>query len=230
MNTTVSGNILTFALLGGILPALLWLWFWLREDRKNPEPTGLVAGTFIAGMIAVLITFQLEKYTGTFIPKGNFLTIVWAGIEEIMKFGAAFLVALRTKDNDEPLDPIVYMVTAALGFAALENTLFILDPLTKNHIMEGIITGNLRFIGASLLHVVSSSAIGVALGISFYKNKITKISALIIGLVSAITLHVCFNFYIINEGSGNILKIFSLVWIGVLLLLFIIEKIKTIKN
>ena len=50
-----------YALLGGILPALVWLAFWLREDYKHPEPRGLVFRTFIFGMIAVIIVLPFQK-------------------------------------------------------------------------------------------------------------------------------------------------------------------------
>jgi len=52
---------LGLSFVGGILPALIWLWFWLKEDKENPEPKGLLFLTFILGMIAVIIILPLEK-------------------------------------------------------------------------------------------------------------------------------------------------------------------------
>ena len=49
------------ASLGGLLPALAWLWFWLREDSKHPEPRRLIALAFLAGMVAVAVAIPLEK-------------------------------------------------------------------------------------------------------------------------------------------------------------------------
>jgi RsiW-degrading membrane proteinase PrsW (M82 family) len=44
-----------YGLLGGLLPALLWLWFFLKEDSKRPEPKWLILAAFLAGMLAVIL-------------------------------------------------------------------------------------------------------------------------------------------------------------------------------
>ena len=54
-------NPFIIALLGGITPSLLWLWFWLKEDRCAPEPKGLIALSFFAGMAIVYFVLPLQK-------------------------------------------------------------------------------------------------------------------------------------------------------------------------
>ena len=49
------GHELIVALVGGLLPAFLWLFFWLREDKEHPEPKGLLFFTFLAGMSTVIL-------------------------------------------------------------------------------------------------------------------------------------------------------------------------------
>ena len=49
-----------FAISGGILPALIWLWFWLKEDL-HPEPKKAISLTFFFGMLMVPAAFVLEK-------------------------------------------------------------------------------------------------------------------------------------------------------------------------
>ena len=49
------------AFLCGLIPALFWLWFWLREDKERPEPLLLIAITFIAGMAVVPLALPLQK-------------------------------------------------------------------------------------------------------------------------------------------------------------------------
>ena len=49
-----SSPIIFLAMLGGVLPALLWLTFWLMEDRCEPEPKRYLLLTFIAGGAMVL--------------------------------------------------------------------------------------------------------------------------------------------------------------------------------
>jgi len=218
-----------YALLGGVLPALIWLAFWLREDYKNPEPRGLILKTFLLGMGAVIIVLPFQKAVDTFIPGMTLIAIfLWVLLEESFKLAAAYLGGLKSAEDNEPIDTIIYMVTAALGFVALENTLFIFGPLIGKDVLGSIITGNLRFVGASLLHVVSSGIIGVSLAFSFYKSKRIHITLGTLALALAVVFHAGFNLAIIHMGKTGTLLAFAAVWASAILLLLAFEKAKTI--
>lgn len=225
---------LLFALLGGLCPALIWLSFWLQEDI-HPEPKRMIMLTFLAGTIAVPIAFFAEKIIFSILGNGFTVVVLWASIEEMLKYGAAFVIAFhaismdKNKYIDEPVDPLIYMITAALGFAALENALFLINPLLGGDTLSGILTGNLRFIGASLLHVLASGTVGLALGLSFYKSHVVKRVYWGVGITLAVALHVLFNFSIILYKGENIFFIFGVLWILVGALLLLFEKIKRIK-
>ena len=219
----------TYALLSGIFPALVWLVFWLREDKKNPEPKKLILRTFLFGMGAVMIVLFFQKWVDTLFPGTTLLAVIlWVVLEETFKFVAAFLGGLKSTEDNEPIDPIIYMITAALGFVALENALFIVGPLIGKDIITSVITGNLRFIGASLLHVVSSGIIGVSLAFSFLKPRGQRVIFAILALILAIILHSGFNLAIIHWDNDGAMFAFGLVWIGVILLLLAFEKAKMI--
>jgi len=217
-----------YALLGGILPALVWLFFWLREDRRHPEPKGLIGKTFFFGMVAVILVLPFQKGVDSIFP-GSIIPAIflWAVFEELFKFAAGYFGGLHTVEDNEPIDPIIYMITAALGFVALENTLFILGPLIGQDVVGGIVTGNLRFIGASLLHVVSSGCIGTALAFSFYKPR-ARVPMVVLGLANAIAFHTVFNLFILQLGNFGTLISFLMVWIGTILLLLMFERAKRI--
>ena len=218
-----------YALLGGVLPALIWLIFWLREDYRHPEPRGLILKTFLLGMSAVIIVLPLQKAVDTFFPGMTILAItLWVILEEVLKLGAAFFGGLKSAEDNEPIDPIIYMITAALGFVALENTLFLFEPLLGDDITRSVITGNLRFIGASLLHVVSSGIIGVFLAFSFYRSRKERTLLTLLALILAITFHITFNMMIVRWQNFGAILAFGLVWIGVILLLLAFEKVKSI--
>lgn len=218
-------NTIFFALIGGILPALLWLWFWLREDNKNPEPRLIMLLTFLIGMISVFVVLPMQKFFNNTTLSEDMLTIIWAGIEEIVKFGAVWVIALSSKEADEPIDFAIYMIIGALGFAAMENALFLIDPIDLKQTTVALITGNLRFLGAMLLHVVASASVGIMLGLSFYRGWFAKKLYLFIGLGAAITLHSTFNFLII-KNTGNLLNVFSLLWVVTIIVLLMFEQLR----
>jgi len=218
-----------YALLGGILPALIWLAFWLREDARHPEPRGLILRTFILGMGAVILVLPFQKAVDNLLPGMTVAAILWWVIlEEVFKFIAAYFGGLKSIEDNEPIDPIIYMITAALGFVALENTLFLFGPLLGEDTMRSVITGNLRFIGASLLHVVSSGFVGVSLAFSFYKSRRKRVILTMFGLILAIVIHTGFNLAIIHWNNSGAMLAFSLVWISVVLLLLAFERTKKI--
>lgn len=213
---------------GGVLPALAWLWFWRREDSVHPEPRRLIALAFLAGMVAVAVVIPLEKGIAPYLASQTILFSVWSAMEEVMKYFWARLTVLRRREDDEPIDPVIYMVTVALGFAAAENALFLLSPLAGETLVQTLITGNLRFVGATLLHVLSSAAIGVMLGLSFYKPRRQKRLYALAGVILAVALHSVFNFLILNTPEEHLVRTFGLVWLGLVVLLAVLEYIKRI--
>ena len=218
-----------YALLGGILPALIWLAFWLREDAEHPESRGLLIRTFLFGMSAVVLVLPFEQTIDMWFPGVTFAAILlWVVFEEVFKFGAAYVGGLKSTEDNEPIDPLIYMITAALGFVALENTLFIFGPVVEAEITQSVITGMLRFMGASLLHVVSSGFIGAALAFSFYQPPRKRIVFAMLGLILAIAFHTVFNLAIIHWDNFGAVLAFGMVWIGVVLLLVAFEKAKLI--
>lgn len=233
-----------FPLLGGLLPPLLWLYFWLKEDL-HPEPKSRLVFTFLLGMLSVFPALFLEKFI-FFIEKQSGLisaasgTIIllaaWALIEEVSKFLAAFYGGLKHQECDEPIDPPIYLITAALGFAALENVLFLLNIVSRANGLEYLpvfLTGDLRFIGANLLHVATSAFVGISLSLCFF-HKHDKTRNLIGGTLIATILHFLFNYFIL-KGQGGLdmiqtTKIMLPLWAVIVVIIFILEKIKQIKK
>ncbi len=219
------------ALAAGFIPAVIWLVFWLFEDRRRPEPRALVVRTFLVGMLAVPIVLPLEKIVIDLgIPVSFQLFLLWALIEEVVKLAFALFFVLRNSAVDEPIDLPIYMISIALGFAALENTLFLLTPINDGKLLESIVTGNLRFIGASLIHVLSSAIIGGSLAFAYYRETADKFWFGAVGVILAVSLHAVFNFLIITTGASNILTVFVGVWVGIIFLLLTLERVKAVRR
>lgn len=217
------------AILGGVFPALAWLWFWLKEDSRSPEPRRLIALAFIAGMISVVIVIPMQKFVAGYLVTQTAIFAAWSTIEEFTKYVIAWLTVLHRRENDEPVDSVIYMVAVALGFAGLENALFLLSPLSGETAMQAILTGNLRFVGATLLHVFSSAVVGIFLAYSFYRSRLVKEWYAAIGVILASILHILFNFLILNTADEHLLRAFAGVWFGIILVLFALEFVKRIK-
>jgi RsiW-degrading membrane proteinase PrsW (M82 family) len=230
-----------YALIGGVLPAVAWLYFLLKEEDRCPQPRWAIVLAFVAGMVAVPMVMPLQTWScqewatnallacqgGETTLLGTKVLIAWAAIEETLKYGLAAAVVLwRRKAVRNPLDIVATMLTVALGFAALENTLFLIQPFSQGYLLEAIGLGNLRFIGSTLLHVVASSIIGFALAFSYQASRPMRAVAASIGLILAITLHAVFNFFIIQgDGSYVILALFT-VWTGAVAIFAAFEILK----
>jgi len=215
------------AISGGFLPSLIWLWFWLKEDI-HPEPKSILILSFVGGMIAVIIALLFE-YIFSLYYIGATAFLLWAFTEEILKYLAAWWFALRKKSFDEPVDALIYLITAALGFASFENIFFILNSLITADPFYGFITGNMRFLGATLLHIATSGIVGVSIAYSFFHTE-HKRRNIMGGIMLATILHFIFNYSIINNEGVNILKIFLPLWLGIIALIFLFEKVKKIKS
>ena len=115
-------------ILFGVLPSLLWLHFYLRRDVK-PEPRLMILKVFALGVLSTIPAIFLEiaffKEIKAFAFSSPVLLIfnVFLGValvEEAVKFLAVKFGVLNNPEFDEPIDAMIYMIIAALGFAAGE--------------------------------------------------------------------------------------------------------------
>ena len=132
----------------------------------------------------------------------------------------------KTIHAEDPVDWPIYLITTALGFAAIENTLFLIKPLSLDQATVSLLTGQLRFLGATLLHTVASGIIGISIGLSLYMNKWQKKLAVLMGIVGAIALHSVFNFFIMSNEGNNFIKIFGFLWVVTIIVLLVFEKLR----
>ena len=220
------------------LPPVLWLMFYLREDR-HPEPKLLLLLTFIGGMISVVIAIVGECAFAQFMGGGScingmdyaaqnafglFLAI--ACIEEYVKYTVVKLLVLRRKDFDEPVDAMIYMITAALGFAAVENVLFIF-PVFHQSVLLGLEITTNRFLGANLLHALSSAIVGFFLARAWFSPHRHHFVA--VGIMIASVLHAMFNYLILirAELSQGSLYLFLLLGLMAIVVFIDFERLRS---
>ncbi len=220
----------------GILPSFAWLIFFLREDI-HPEPRKMIVKTFIAGALitfaTVFIQFFLQNCL-SFLEIKNYdpISFLVMGIaEEVLKFLAAYLVIRNSRFFDEPVDAMIYMITAALGFAMVENIAVLYNI---SMISEALGITTLRFVGATLLHALSSGIVGYYWAKGLVPERlatgtiIKKMNWIFVfkGIVLASILHMFFNYLIlINRDSLVIYPTIFLIIVA-LFVFWDFEKIK----
>lgn len=239
-------NNFVLVLLVGFLPTMYWLWFWLEQDKKRPEPRGMIIKTFLFGLLAIIPAGGLEKILSSdealrldlqtfwtwpaalmFIFAEIPIFLLWSTIEESIKLLAAWLAGLSNKKYfDEPIDAVIYLVTAALGFSAGENILYLYYTLnnSQDH-LTFILTGNLRFLGATLLHAACSAIIGIFIAYHFTSSKLTKTLAVIGGLATAIVLHSLFNLIIMTNNGSSLFTVLASLWFLIIVILLVLDRI-----
>jgi len=225
----MESTIFAIAFVAGLIAAIFWVWFWLREDSLKPEPYFLIAISFIAGMAVVPMALPLQRLAIDLYPDSNVM-IIWVIIEELLKYAVALAVVFWNRDVDEPIDMVIYLIVIALGFAALENALFLFNPLTMGDYLSSALTGGFRFLGATLLHVLASGTIGMFLAFTYYRSRFTQLIAGTVGLFIAIVLHALFNFFIMGASGTTILGVFLFVWIGIIILFLLFERVKMLER
>ncbi len=189
------------------LPAIAWLFFFLKEDL-HPEPKKMLALTFFAGIVSSIPVLSLELLFQKFAvsPFHSLLLFIVgiAVIEEIFKFVAAYLVNEKSKYFDEGVDAMVYMITVSLGFATVENFFIVkggLDVANLANILTTLNSVGLRFIGATLLHALASGIVGYYWALDHFKKSR---NALLTGLLLASAVHALFNFFVVKFQSSDV--------------------------
>ncbi|HUX36177.1 MAG TPA: PrsW family glutamic-type intramembrane protease [Candidatus Paceibacterota bacterium] len=193
----------------GLLPGFVWLLFYLQEDT-HPEPKKAVALVFAAGIISAGVALILEitagcvltnhvadcaKSSASGISLTPLLLLVYAAIEELVKFGAVWFTVAKTKYFNEPIDAMIYMVVAALGFATVENLAALYGQSSRLFMNNLFETATFRLVGTTLLHTLTAAIIGYFWALEIRNFKSGKFLAY--GLILAITLHVIFNYLIL---------------------------------
>ena len=189
-----------------IIPSVIWLLWYLRKDR-HPEPKRMIVRVFIWGMLIAFPAILIEN-AGIEIARSLALPVfvttlvvyflIVAATEEVLKFFVVhFRVLRRTMQLDEPVDAMVYMIVAALGFAAIEN-IFLLTPLFEKDFVATLHIAFSRFVGATLLHALASGIIGYYLALRIFKKGQKGFPPLIHGFILAILLHGFYNILVIQ--------------------------------
>ena len=121
-------------LLAALLPGLLLMRYFIKKDRF-PEPTHLLVKTALLGLLITVPVVVLEVFLmgaisglqGTWLIPVLTAFLVAGFSEELFKLLVLHRYCARKPDFDEPMDAVVYGVVASLGFACIENVLYVMQ-------------------------------------------------------------------------------------------------------
>lgn len=198
----------------------------MKEDTYDPEPKKLIAKTFIFGILAAFLALITQAFFSKFLSiqlPFYLKTILLALIEEVFKYSVVLLVVVKSIDFNERIDPLIYMIVAALGFVAIENMFYIIDYINNLEYLRSLLNGSQRFVGATLIHVVSSAVVGIFMAFVFFQKKIIRRVAGLIGLLFATAFHAAFNFLIISGNSSYEKIAFYASWLLIVIVLIFFE-------
>jgi protease PrsW len=186
-------------LLLAVAPCAFWLWLIYKRDKYQPEPKSHIIRTFFLGAAIAIPVAVIESilYPGSIqsdltISSAAYVAFIVAGVtEEVGKYLAVRAGAYRTRFFDEPMDGLIYASAVALGFAFLENVIYII-----NYGWEVIL---LRGMFSNLAHVLFSVLWGYPLAI--VKLGIKPKIWIWLGLIGAIAAHGIFDFLFFSSSS-----------------------------
>jgi RsiW-degrading membrane proteinase PrsW (M82 family) len=185
-----------------VVPSLLLFWYIYARD-KRPEPHGLLLRTFLWGVAicfpVVPVAMALQELGAGLADNGvwsSALVRAFLGAaipEEVFKFLVLYLYVWRKPAFDEPLDGVVYGATASLGFATLENILYVGQ--------NGFEVAVLRALTAVPGHAFTGVIMGAFVGRAKLAPEAQRFGLLAAGLGWATLLHGAYDTFLMT-GTG----------------------------
>ena len=212
-----------FLFLTAILPTLALLLFFMYSD-KFKEPKKTVLSTFILGIFIIapleVFNYGTEMIIGEPIEYNAFFKAFFAAafLEELFKFCVLFFFCTKFTEFNEPMDGIVYGLTASLGFAFWENLQYIYMP--DREISESLQVAWSRAFTAVPSHAFDGVIMGFFIGRHYFRDYKTNTN-LILALLIPVTLHGFYDWVLMEESiNRNFMYLVMVVELGLVVYLY----------
>jgi RsiW-degrading membrane proteinase PrsW (M82 family) len=200
-----------------VAPAVFLLLFVYLRDKYEHEPLGLVGITFIFGALGIIPATVIELLLDMMYPAGVFVGFFLhvALVEELIKFLAVRVKAYDSPHFREVMDGIVYAVAAGLGFATVENVLYVFE--------SGLSVAIVRAFLAVPNHAVWAGIMGFYIGFARCKSATPSQERwqIIKGVGLAIIMH---GLYDVSVNFSSLLGIVGVSLAGWVIFLWMIGK------
>lgn len=173
--------------------AAISLYIYLK-DKHEREPFRLLLTSFLYGALSVFVTFLIsmpleiiviDKQSAAELFADAFFKV--ALVEEFSKFIFIRFILFRNKNFNEPFDGIVYTAMVGMGFATLENILYVYQ--------FGIPTGIMRMFTAVPAHACFAILMGYFIGLAKFTHRKNLYYSLL-ALISATVFHGLYDYFL----------------------------------
>ncbi len=222
MNLILIEFLFFLAMAPGILLVLYFYW----RDKYEREPFMRLVIAFLLGMASIIPAIILELIIGgkslfsmvnLSIAEKFILAFIVIGVsEEISKFIFLFFYGYRSREFNEPFDGIVYGTVISLGFATVENLLYVLPG--------GIFVGVSRMIFAVPGHALFGGLMGYFVGrAKFFADQRRRTRYILGGLLLAVLTHGLYDFLLFVGGVIPV-TLFIILFIAGWIVFFVLMK------
>ena len=182
-------------LIVSVIPVIIVLRYIYKADQ-NKEPVKLLIKAFFCGMLAIPLTLLLVGIVNAVWTSDSvfYNAFAEAGIpEELAKFAVLYLLIWKSEEFDEYFDGIVYAVFVSMGFACVENVMYVFGGETAEAAFS------IAFVRA-LFSIPGHALFAIAMGFFFALAKLGKPELravnIILCLIVPMALHGTFDWQI----------------------------------
>lgn len=189
-----------------LLPTVILLIFFYLKDKYEKEPVKTLGKVFLIGVLIVVPVLIIELLLIKIKPAGSkiwdvfYMAVIVAGFtEEIIKYIALRFYIWKNTDFNEMYDGIIYGVFLSLGFATVENVLYVIEG--------GMSAALMRIVTAVPAHALFGTVMGYYLGKAKFLPY-SKGKRLIYAWFVPVILHGIYDFIILAGYSFLTLLLF----------------------
>lgn len=187
-----------------ILPVAVLLWIVYRKDH-DPEPLRTVGFAFLWGCVSVVPAI-LGEWMVSFDNAFLDATLGVAIVEELVKLAVLMLYIWRHADFNDSFDAIVYSVTVSLGFATVENIMYVVNGGLSVAILRAL----LSIPGHATFAIIMGYFFAKAKTHFYYQRKNKQYAYLALSLLIPTLIHGIYDFLVISCETNNSLVILVL--------------------
>ena len=222
------------------IPAALWLSVFYLLDRHEPEPKQLVAGVcvlgaLIAGPLADFVLSEAAPPIALAVPglspfsldRVLHAVLVVGLAQEMCKYAVVRYTIYMSREFDEPMDGIVYMMACGTGFAVWVN----FHRLSGQNHQVYLSIGAAQAVVTTLAHASFAGFLGYAIGRAKFSRRSAPVrgTLIMLGLVGSAALNGQFTivedwvltrglaqhpWYGLGYAALSAAAIFGLIWLG----------------